>query len=53
MKAMRRRPFVAAPALVLRSGAMRRRVSKDDPVRTVAAAFWIILRDARFAGSSG
>jgi hypothetical protein len=26
---------------------MRRRVSKDDPARTIAAAFSTILRDAR------
>ena len=30
----------------------RRRVSKDGPARTVRA-FWRVLRDARFAGSSG
>jgi hypothetical protein len=34
-------------ALVLRSGAMRRRLSKKDaPERTYGATFWIILRDA-------
>jgi hypothetical protein len=32
-------------ALVERSGAMRRRISKNAPECTNGAAFWIILRD--------